>query len=166
MCAVSRSRLLNVCRDPPISAYTHIGHHIILISMFTTLVVEVTAKESAGIIGKYRIYANNIATIRIFAGEVTVNVIISQRLKFAVRTFGASIPLFVAKFPVPFPTAYRLIAAFASCGTEPPSGEYILTPLKQVAEQSDLLFQRKFRLLRGRRLRFVRGNTMKSKECP
>ena len=98
--------------------------------MLTVFVIEVATKETASIVGKDSIDANDITTVWILAFEVPVNIIISQRPKFAVGTFRAFEFLFVAKFPIPFPVAYRLIAALASRTAEPSPLKHILTPLK------------------------------------
>lgn len=165
MRSVARPRPLDICRNIPVTTYRYIRSNIILIAILTALVIEVTTKKPTGIVRQNGIYANNIAPIRILAFKVTVNVIVSQRLKFAVGTFGAFEFLLVAKLAVPFPTANRLISALSSGVTEPSPCENILAPLKQTAKQRDLLFQRQ-RRLSGCRFRLVRCNPMTSQQCP
>lgn len=81
--------------------------------MLTALVIEVATKKIACIVLQDGINSNHITTIRVFPFKVTVNIIVSQRLKFAVGTFRAFEFLFVAKLTVPFPATYRLISTLS-----------------------------------------------------
>ena len=71
--------------------------------MLTAFVIEVAAKETASIVGKYSINANHVATVWILSFKVPINIVIPKRLKFSIRTFYAFIFLFVAKLPEAIP---------------------------------------------------------------
>ena len=102
--------------------------------MLTVLVIEISAKEAAGVILQNGIDANHILAIRLLPSQMVVIVIVGQGLELAVGAFGTLECLLVAKSHIPFPFAHGLIPRLPRCLAEPPTCKRILPTTKQTAE--------------------------------
>ena len=64
--------------------------------MLATLVIEVAAKKETGIVEHNGVCTYYILAVGIFPFKMGINIGITQRLKFAVRTFCTFILFFIA----------------------------------------------------------------------
>ena len=74
MRTVAGAGAFNVCGDMPIVADALVCKHILLVTMFRVLVIEIRTEEITSIIGKDGEQADDIATIGVVAGEVIEDV--------------------------------------------------------------------------------------------
>ena len=78
--------------------------------MLTTLVIKVCTKETASVILSYWIKSYNITSPCILSCKMIEKVVVCQRSELSVGTIRTFVLSLVAKFTIPLPRAYRLIA--------------------------------------------------------
>ena len=112
--------------------------------MLTALVIEISTKKGAIVIGHYGIQPDDITTVLVLALQMTIEVLVSEWRKMFIRTVCTFEFLFIAYASPPLIDTDRLVTALSCCFAEPSSRKYIFSALEQGMEKGNTLLYGKF----------------------